>query len=407
MITQRLSRRNSKSKCRGRTLVWLLAALIPMCAVGYWYAAGSAAEPLPADVRPSELEQAHRDFRFLYRREPGHTELLLQLAENALRSNRLPLALACVAQIQTQDPEVGVAARRLEAQVCLRGNQAVRMEAAARELLEAARSGSVVRPADLQLVEEMLVYIYSLECRFEERQQLLKDIRSRRRLDSLLAKQLHFPSLLASKTAQQNQRLQKFLEEDPDHPHLAAAHARYLLSAGKPDDAENLIDRILAAHPADPDVLAVALECRFERQALDEFTVLLGAAPTFDPSEPWLLTHMRAEGAAQAGDRELAQRYFKHLTVVDPTNPLYLQGLAGVLATETGEGRAERSRLLQRALLLAELRLTLAESDRDPGALLAVAAAAGKLEFSEAVLDFERLASDRAAGRSGQPRREP
>jgi predicted Zn-dependent protease len=407
MIIQRLSRQNSNSKCRARTLVWLLAALIPMCAVGYWYAAGSAAEPLPADVRPAELEQAHRDFRFLYRREPRHTELLLQLAENALRSNRLPLALACVAQIRTQDPEVGVAARRLEAQVCLRANRAVRLEAAARELLEAAHSGSVVRPADLQLVEEMLVYIYSLEYRFEERQQLLKDIRSRRRLDSLLAKQLHFPSLLASKTSQQNQRLLEFLEEDPDHPHLAAAHARYLLSAGKPDDAENLIDRILAAHPADPGVLAVALECRFERQALDEFTVLLGAAPTFDPSEPWLLTHMRAEGAAQTGDRELAQRYFKHLTVVDPTNPLYLQGLAGVLATETGEGLAERSRLLQRALLLAELRLTLAESDRDPGALLAVAEASRKLDFSEAVLDFERLASDRAAGRSGQPRREP
>lgn len=407
MIVQRLPTRKTNWKRSGRTSLWLLAVIILMCAVGYWYVADSAAEPLPVDVRPAEIEQAHRDFRFLYRREPRHTELLLQLAENAMRANRLTLALACLAQIRTLDPGVGVVARRLETQVCLRTNQAVRLEAAARELLQAARSGISVLPADLQLIEEMLVYLYSLELRVEERQRLLKEIRFRRPLDALLAKQLHFPSLLGSKTAQQNQRLQEFLQEDPDHPHLTAAHARYLLSAGKPRDSVSLIDRILAAHPADPGVLAVALECRFEQQAIEEFTVLLGAAPAFDPSEPWLLTHMRAEGAARAGDRALAKRYFEHLTVADPTNPLYLQGLAGVLATDTEAGVAERSRLLQRALLLAELRLTLAESDRDRGALLAVAQAARKLELSEAVLDFERLASAAVAGKSGQRGREP
>lgn len=387
--------------------MWLLAAFVPMCVAVYWYVATSSIGPLPTDVRPAELEQAQRDFRFLYRREPGHTELLLQLAENATRANRLPLALACLAQIRTLDPVVGVVARRLEAQVCLKANRAVRLEAAARELLQAASSGSAVRPADLQLTEEMLVYLYSLEYRFEERQQLLKEIRSRRPLDSLLAKQLHFPSLLASKTAQQNQRLRQFLEEDPDHPHLAAAHARYLLSAGKPVDAVKLIDRILAANPTDPGVLAVALECRFEQQVLDDFTALLSAAPAFDPGEPWLLTQMRAEGAVRVGDRVLARRYFEHLTIADPSNPLYLQGLAGVLLTDSEESAAMRSRLLQRALLLAELRLTLTESENAPGALLAVADAARKLGLSEAVQDFERLATDAAAGRSAQSRRVP
>jgi predicted Zn-dependent protease len=407
MITARLPWRETVWKRCGRAVMWLLAGLVSVCAAGYWYVAGSAVVPLPADVRPAEIEQALRDFRFLYRREARQTELLYQLAENALRSNRLTLALDCLAQIRTEDPDTGVAARRLETQVCLKANRAVRLESAAIDLLRSARSGAPVRPADLQLVEEMLVYVYSLEYRFEARQRLLKEMRTRRPLDALLAKQLHFPSLIASKTVQQNQRLRQFLEQDPDAPQLAAAHARYLLSAGKPRDAVRLIDRILAAHPADPGVLAVALECRFEQQSLDEFRTLFGAAPDFDPNEPWLLTHIRAEGAIRAGDRALAQRYFEHLTTADPSNPLYLQGLAGVLATDTDEGVAERSRLLQRALLLAELRLTLAESDRDASALLAVADAARKLGLSDAVQDFERLASAAAADRTAQPRSVP
>ena len=107
------------------------------------------------------------------------------------------------------------------------------------------------------------------------------------------------------------------------------------------------------------------------------------------------------------GDRVLARRYFEHLTIADPSNPLYLQGLAGVLLTDSEESAAMRSRLLQRALLLAELRLTLTESENAPGALLAVADAARKLGLSEAVQDFERLATDAAAGRSAQSRRVP
>jgi hypothetical protein len=91
---------------------------------------------------------------------------------------------------------------------------------------------------------------------------------------------------------------------------------------------------------------------------------------------------------------------------MDPSNPLYLQGLAGVTATDTAEGAAERSRFLRRALLLAELRLTLAESDSDAGALRAVAETARKLGMPAAVQDFERLANIAASGGSLQGRSE-
>jgi len=372
-----------------------------------WFVAGSGTDHVPVEVTPEEQERALREFRFLQRREPVQSELLLLLAENAVRQNRLSTALACLSEIPADDEQSGVAARRLETQVCLKASRAAGLESAAEKLLRAAEAGLAVRPADLQLTEEMLIFLFSLEYRFEERQELLKRMAARRPLDVLLAKQLHFPSLLAWRTVQQNQRLLRFLNDDPDHPPLVLAHARYLLSAGRLDEAEKLADSMLVAHPGNARALAVALECRFERQAVAEFTVLLGAAPAFQPTEPWLLTHMRAEGAVRAGERELAQRFFEHLTTMDPSNPLYLQGLAGVMSGETAEGVAERSRLLQRALLLAELRLTLAESDNEAGALRAVAATAEKLGMPAAVEDFERLAKLAASVGGLERRSEP
>ncbi|MEY2725464.1 MAG: hypothetical protein RLZZ458_1331, partial [Planctomycetota bacterium] len=48
----------------------------------------------------------------------------------------------------------------------------------------------------------------------------------------------------------------------------------------------------------------------------------------------------------------------------------------------------------QRALALAELRLTLAEPDTDVGALQAIAATAAQLGLSDAARDFQRLAKE-------------
>ncbi|MFM7057944.1 MAG: hypothetical protein ACKO2P_13570 [Planctomycetota bacterium] len=385
----------------------MLAIACLLSAAAVWLLAGTKPPALPQDVTPQELERAMREFRFLQRREPDQTELLMLLAENALRQNRLPTALACLSLIPTEHSRTGAAARRLETQVCLKANLAAEMEAAATELLQTARSGSPVPPADLQLVEEMLVFLLSLQDRPEERQQLLNAMAARRPLDALLAKQLHFPALLATGTDPQNQRLQQFLKQAPEHPQLVPAHVRYLLAIGKPQDAETLADRNLAAHPTDLKALAVALECRLERQALPEFTLLLEAAPDFQPTEPWLLTQMRAEGAILAGERTQAKRCFEHLVAADPSNPFYLQGLAGTLATDNPESAAERSRLLQQALQLAELRLTLAESDSDAGALQAIARIAGKLGMNRAAQDFERLATIAADSRNRQRRNAP
>lgn len=372
-------------------LAWFLG-LILLLSAGMWFLSGSSGELIPTEVPPQELERALRDFRQLRRREPTRQELLLTLAENLLRRNEGKTALLCVARIPTEVPNIGTQARRLEAQISLRLNLLDGVERSVRRLLTAGETGVAADPADLRLAQEMLVFVLSMEFRFEERQTLLLSIRNQRPLDVLLAKQLYFPSLLASKSQQQNRRLQEFLAKSPGNPHMMAAHTRYLTSAGRIEEARGIVDSALTQHPGHLGLLAAALECRFEQQTDKDFEVLMAAAPPFRPDEPWLLTRMRAESALATEQQALAEKYFRHLLDADPTNPQYCQSLA--LLTGLNGRQEERLALQQRALALAELRLTLAEPDTDVGALQAIAATAAQLGLSDAARDFQRLAKE-------------
>jgi thioredoxin-like negative regulator of GroEL len=374
-------------------LAWLLGLIILLIA-GLWLLSGSPAALFPAEVSQQEIERALRDFRQLHRREPNREELMLTLAENLLRRNQGKIALACVEQIPTQTTGVGTAARRLQAQISLRLNQLGGVEQSVRKLLEAGKAGIAADPADLRLAQEMLVFVLSLEFRFEERRELLQAIRNQRPLDVLLAKQLYFPSLLAWKSQQQNRRLQEFLAESPGDPHITAAHARYLTSAGRVDESREIVNAALTQNPGHLGLLAAALECRFEQQSWGEFETLLAAAPPFDPGEPWLLTQMRAESALRADERTLAEKYVRHLLAADPTNPQYCHSMA--LLSGLAGRQEERHELQQRALTLAELRLTLAEPESDAGALRAISTTAEKLGLADAARDFDRLAKEAA-----------
>jgi len=249
------------------------------------------------------------------------------------------------------------------------------------------------------------VFLLSLQFRFEEREIELRELRKGGLLEPLLTKQLYFPSLLAWKTPQQNERLQQFLRESPDDSRLVAAHVRYLLGAGSGIEARRLIDAAVALSPGDAAALAAALECRFEAQDVAGFRALLAACSEYVAGEPWLMTQMRGEAAALAGDWSESARCFDVLVAADATNPLYCQGLARAYG-QLGRG-AERLCLQQRALQLAELRLTLGEAElKNPGALRAAGVAARELGLTAAADDLEQLAQrGEQAMRNGQERR--
>ena len=61
--------------------------------------------------------------------------------------------------------------------------------------------------AQVRTARELLVFLLSLQFRFEERRAVLRELRQGGLLEPLLTKQLYFPSLLAWRTPQQNERL--------------------------------------------------------------------------------------------------------------------------------------------------------------------------------------------------------
>lgn len=391
--------------------VWLV--LLILLPAGVWWMGLQGRIEIPAGVTLDEQQRARQDFRRVQQRDPDDVELLLVLAENLARRGRTELAVECAERIPVQDRNCGLRSRLLLAQYCLRLNRAFRAERAVRELLAVAGatvgetaggSERAAAMAQVRAARELLVFLLSLQFRFEERRTVLRELRQGGLLEPLLTKQLYFPSLLAWRTPQQNERLQQFLKESPEDVRLLAAHGRYLLGAGAVEEARRLLDGAVGLSPGDVGVLSAALECRFEEQDLAGFRDLLGVCPEYSEGEPWLLTQMRAEAAALQGDWTGSAVYFELLLAADETNPLYCQGLARACGQLGQQDR--RLQLLQRALQLAELRLTLGEAElKNPGALRAASESARALGLAAAAEDLEQLAqAGERAVRSGQER---
>jgi predicted Zn-dependent protease len=373
---------------------WLVLLLV-VAGTLVWLSVPGGLE-IPSSVTSEDVQRAQQDFRRLEQREPDAAELLLMLAENVARRGRVAVAVECVERIPVLDERSGLRSRLLLAQYCLRLNEADRAERAVRELLLAAGRGGAGAGAgevadQVRTARELLVFLLSLQFRFEERQAVLRELRLGGLLEPLLTKQLYFPSLVAWRTPQQNERLQRFLRESPEDGRLVAAHGRYLLGSGAVEEARRLLDTAVGLSPGDVGVLSAALECRFEEQDLAGFRDLLDVCPGYAEGEPWLLTQMRGEAAALQGDWSGSARYFELLLSADDTNPLYCQGLARAYG---GLGQQDqRLKLQQRALQLAELRLTLGEAElKNPGALRAASQAASGLGLKAAAYDLEQLA---------------
>jgi predicted Zn-dependent protease len=392
---------------RWRRIRWVVLSLVVAGAL--WWLRSPGGLGIPSAVTSADVERAEQEFRRAQQRDADAAELLLTLAENLARRGRVAVAVECVERIPVLDQRSGLRSRLLLAQYCLRLNQAFRAERAVSELLSAVGESGVgddrgAAAVQVRTARELLVFLLSLQFRFEERQLALRELRQGGLLEPLLTKQLYFPSLLAWRTPQQNERLQQFLKESPQDARLVAAHGRYLLGAGAVEEARQLLDGAVAMSPGNLGVLSAALECRFEEQDQAGFRDLLAVCPEYAEGEPWLLTQMRAEAAALQGDWSGSAVYFEVLLAADDTNALYCQGLARAYG-QLGQ-QDKRLQLQQRALQLAELRLTLGEAElKNPGALRAASQSALALGLTAAAEDLEQLAqAGERALRSGQER---
>ena len=356
-----------------------------------WVCWPEATPAIPESVSRSEYDQAAEDFANIFRRQPTEADVIMMLAESAVRSNRNDVAVDCFAKIPSDHRLHGSSARLREARLLLQLKKVDRAENSLREYLRLAEDSTSRKSEDVRLARELLVYILAVELRFEERKVVLQQMQEDRQFDVLYAKQFYFPALLISRSTLGSSRLRDLLKQDPTNLRLLTAQARHLVGEGKTGIAQRLLETLRRYNPADRVVIAVSLECCYELNNWSDFENILSMAPEFSDDEPWLLTQMRGEFAAHTQNWALAEKCFRQVLSADPSNPTCHMGLSKVLNIL---GRAEERTLVQnRSLILARLRVILPAADnRTPRAVRAVAEAARMLQMDDAAAVFEMLA---------------
>lgn len=353
--------------------------------------------PLPAGVAQTAYDEAKREFVELFHRQPDEVDVMMTLAETAVRNDQPDMAVACFARVPSEHIRYGASARLQEAEILLRNNHADKAEASFRKFLQLADDQNAYRQEDVTLARDWLVFLLAVEIRFEDRKAILQQMIQDRRFDVYDAKQYYFPTLLIWQSTLGSSRLRQFLEQDPDSRLLLIAHARYLVGEGKIDAASQVLRSLREQYPGNLAVIAASLECCYEQVNWKQFDTVLSAAPGYGDDEPWLLTQMRAEFAAHSQDWTTAETYFRHALKVDPANPACHMGLAKAL---NALGKTEARKAVQeRSLILARIRVNLAAVDnKSPAAARALAQDARLLQLNDAAASFEFLAEQMERG---------
>ncbi|MBL8810156.1 MAG: tetratricopeptide repeat protein [Planctomycetaceae bacterium] len=351
--------------------------------------------PLPKGITQDQFDKALQDFRGLFQKEPTHDDALMLLAESAIRREQWEKAVACLTEIPSDHDRYGLSARLQEAQAFLRLNRAVEAERSFLGYLKLAEQHPENETASKEnqaVARQWLTFLYAVELRFEDRHRILRGLEKSGIIDIYEAKQLYFPSLLIWHSNLGSERLSQYLLHDPDDLVLNIAAARYMTHEGKPQEAKEQLESLLANHPADKQLIAALLEALREMADDDEFARRVAELPAFEQSDPWLLTLMRAEGALLAHDWSGAEKYLRAVLEADPASPAAHMGLGRSL---TEQGRLEESKRLQeRSLRLAKIRVTLSEVNRvSADAALELADHAEQLEMADAAATFRRLAA--------------
>lgn len=340
--------KSSGNSSRRRGRLWLFAAVGALLVVGVVIPFRST--PLPEGISPDEYAAAAEKFRSLYKKEPDRLDVLSLAAELAVAESRPEDAVACFAEIPSSHPRYGLAARRQEGHVLLELNRAREAEASLRAYLALAAHSRDVRPMDVYAARSRLAFLLSVELRLEERQSLLASAHESGTVDVFNSKQYFFPHLLIWNSKTGSDRLDKFLEVDPDNRHLRLAHARYLIAQGELEQALAGLKKLVAEDASDLAVAAAVLACHFEADDWDAFAESLKSIPKYRIGEPWLLTRMRGHFALEQKKWDLAVTRFKQVLAADRTNPsaqsAIVKAFRGLNQTENADVAMARSAVI-------------------------------------------------------------
>lgn len=375
---------------RNRRLLLLVLCILVM--VGGLIAFRSAAPELPTGVSRQEYNEAAADFRDMFGRNGDHSDVLMTLAGIAAKKKDSAAAIACYQQIPAEHIRYGPSARYEEALLFAHTDQVQRAEDSFNRFLKLRERG--IRLPDRQVAHSRhwLSLILGVQLRHEDRRIVLHGLMEDHQADVHDVKQYYFESLLIWHSAFGSGRIRDFLKLDPSNRHLRNADARYLIGEGRLKEAHERLTKLHLEDPQDLRTQSYFLECAYEMNQWAAFSVIYADVPHFQESEPWLLTQMRAEWALHQNDWIEAEELFQYLLLIDPANAVCHMGLASAFA---GQGKtAEREAVLQRSLLIAKVRASLAAvTNEDAKAARSIADLSRQLGMEDAAAIFEFFAA--------------
>jgi len=324
---------------------WLILAAAGLGATGVWWGyewlapstvddsatapnTSPRVESLPQGVSADDYAAAAETLQGTTGVPPDRADVLSHLADRAASRHRDDVALACYAEIPTDHPEHGRRARLNEAQILIRQRRFregeeklkgfLRLEGQSPQLGETARRKS----------REWLRYLYSVQLRFRERQQLLREMYRRGELDTRWTLFYCFPRINRWNVSRGIHDIEAACEKHPQNVRLRAVLGRYRIAQGRLDEARRILETCHRQRPDDLRITAALLKCLHEQAAWERIEAIVKTLPPRSDTEPWLLTNMRGHIHNHAGEYQQAADCFRRLLDVMPANGEFRLGLA-------------------------------------------------------------------------------
>ncbi|XZE19066.1 hypothetical protein SH449x_004376 [Pirellulaceae bacterium SH449] len=353
---------------------------------------------LARDTRPAspelDLAQEDADQALAWLKEshgvenPSLPEVLLAAGGLAVSAEQYEKAVRYFAQVATDVPRLGMTARLEQGVALIKLNYATQAEQQLRSFLDAARESEFLDPAQVLDGFKWLTYLLSVQVRQEDRKKVLEEQHAIGLADPLDSKQLFFPNLLILNSPAGRTRLAKLLEKEPTNVVLQVAAARYQTFAGEFDDAILSLKKYYGTGNEDLWLASALAEAFVESDRMQEASDLVDKLPSFESSEPWLLTRMRGEVSLFREQWDDALRYFKSVLEVDPANAPAQMGVA--MAYEKLRDSVNHKEALRRSGVLAKIRVNLGSVQTDAeAACLDLAKQCQSVEMKDAARVFE------------------
>jgi tetratricopeptide (TPR) repeat protein len=342
----------SRSRFLRVGLIGLALLATPFAAFAVYRWTRTRSQPLPPGINRELYNAAADAFEQHYQRKPDHHDVLSWLGETLAEEDRLPAAIVCLEGIPSDHPKYGHLARFQQAYHFANLNRARQSEAKIREFLDLERVSPQLTRRHYVDALRLLRFILETQLRFEERQEIFREIHELDAAETFDTMAYCFPSLLRWNGPEATVWHEKFWKEDPDDFLLRVAAGRYRMGQGELDEARSLLEACCRQRPDSLWAHAAYLDVLREQGGWETIRRVLERLPPPSDREPWLLMRMRGHFHNHFQQYDEAVRCFQTALEADPASAESYQGLgrayAGLQRMEERKQALEKSSVLAR-----------------------------------------------------------